>query len=132
MLQPLEILEWKWESISMDFVMGLPKMQAGFDAIRVIIDRLTKSAHFVPFRAIYLLEKLAFIKPSHHKPRSSSLPYPLSPTSLHHPLQTHQSFAVHCHPMPLLPLLSMFCVSLYPSSSTSHFECHSLSYFLAC
>ena len=33
MLQLLEILEWKWESISMDFMMGLPKMQASFDAI---------------------------------------------------------------------------------------------------
>ena len=59
MLQPLEIPEWKWESISMDFVMGLPKTQAGFDAIWVIVDRLTKSAHFLPIRAIYPLEKLA-------------------------------------------------------------------------
>ena len=48
MLQPLEILEWKWESISMDFVIGLPKMQAGFDGIWIIVDRLTKSAHFLP------------------------------------------------------------------------------------
>ena len=59
MLQPLEIPEWKWESISMDFVMGLPKTQAGFDAIWVIVDRLTKSAHFLPIRATYPLEKLA-------------------------------------------------------------------------
>ena len=58
MLQPLEIPEWKWESISMDFVMSLPKMQAGFDAIWVIVDRLTKSAHFLPIRATYPLEKL--------------------------------------------------------------------------
>ena len=59
MLQPLEILEWKWESISMDFMMGLPKTQAGFDMIWVIIDRLTKSAHFLSIRATYPLEKLA-------------------------------------------------------------------------
>ena len=43
----------------MDFVMGLPKTQAGFDAIWVIIDRLTKSAHFLPIRATYPLEKVS-------------------------------------------------------------------------
>ena len=58
-LQPLEIPEWKWESISMDFVMGLPKTQAGFDAIWVIVDKLTKSAHFLPIGDTYPLEKLA-------------------------------------------------------------------------
>ena len=58
-LQPLDILEWKWESISMDFVMGLPRTSAGYDAIWVIMDRLTKSAHFLPIRANYPLEKLA-------------------------------------------------------------------------
>ena len=59
MLQLLEILEWKWESISMDFVMGLPRTQAGFDAIWVIVDKLTKSAHFLPIGDTYPLEKLA-------------------------------------------------------------------------
>ena len=58
-LQPLEIPKWKWKGISMDFVMGLPKAQASFDAIWVIVDRLTKSAHFLPIRATYPLEKLA-------------------------------------------------------------------------
>ena len=57
-LQPLEILEQKWESISMDFIMGLPRTSPGFDAIRVIMDRLTKSAHFLPIQASYPLEKL--------------------------------------------------------------------------
>ena len=59
MLQSLEILEWKEESISMDFVMGLPRMQVGLDAIWVSVDKLTKSAHFLPIRATYPLEKLA-------------------------------------------------------------------------
>ena len=58
-LQPLDILEWKWESISMDFVMGLPRTSAGYDAIWVIMDRLAKSAHFLPIRANYPLERLA-------------------------------------------------------------------------
>jgi hypothetical protein len=40
-LQPLDITEWKWESIAMDFVVGLPRTLAGYDSIWVIIDRLT-------------------------------------------------------------------------------------------
>ena len=43
----------------MDFVMGLPRTPIGYDAIWVIVDRLTKSAHFLPIRANYSLERLA-------------------------------------------------------------------------
>ena len=43
----------------MDFVSGLPRTRAGFDAIWVIVDRLTKSAHFLPIRMTYTLEELA-------------------------------------------------------------------------
>ena len=50
LLQPLPIPEWKWEKIAMDFVSGLPRSSRGHDAIWVIVDRLTKSAHFIPFR----------------------------------------------------------------------------------
>ena len=46
--QPLSVLGWKWEKISMDFIVGLPITQKGFDSIWVIIDRLTKSMHFIP------------------------------------------------------------------------------------
>ena len=59
MLQHLEILEWKWEGVSMDFVMGSPRTQAEYDAIWVIVGKLTKSAHFLPIRANYPLEKFA-------------------------------------------------------------------------
>lgn len=55
-LQPLEILEWKWEHIFMDFVMGLSKTSKGFDAIWVIVDRLTKYAHFLPIQVTYSLD----------------------------------------------------------------------------
>ena len=48
--QPLDVPEWKWESISMDFVMGLPTTQKGMNAIWVVVDRLTKSAHFLPIK----------------------------------------------------------------------------------
>ncbi|GJU84788.1 putative reverse transcriptase domain-containing protein [Tanacetum coccineum] len=48
--QQLEILEWKWEKITMDFVTKLPKSSSGHDTIWVIVDRLTKLAHFLPIR----------------------------------------------------------------------------------
>ena len=49
LLQPLKIPEWKWEHITMDFVAGLPPTR-GNDSIWVIVDRLTKSAHFIPMK----------------------------------------------------------------------------------
>ncbi|KAL5542399.1 hypothetical protein UlMin_010109 [Ulmus minor] len=58
-LQPIEIPEWKWEQISMDFVVGLPKTTNGYDAVWVIVDRLTKSVHFLPIKITYSLEQLA-------------------------------------------------------------------------
>jgi hypothetical protein len=58
-LQSLEILMWKWEEIAMDFLVGLPRTQAGYDVIWVIVDRLTKAAHFIPIKMKYSLEKLA-------------------------------------------------------------------------
>ncbi|GJS14829.1 putative reverse transcriptase domain-containing protein [Tanacetum coccineum] len=57
LVQP-EIPQWKWENITMDFVTKLPKMATGQDTIWVIIDRLTKSAHFLPMREDDTLEKL--------------------------------------------------------------------------
>jgi hypothetical protein len=50
-LQYLPIPTWKWEDISMDFIVGLPRTEKGFDSIWVIIDRLTKIAHFLPVKA---------------------------------------------------------------------------------
>ena len=47
LLQPLPIPQWKWEHISMDFVVGLPRSQQNHDAFWVIVDRLTKSVHFI-------------------------------------------------------------------------------------
>ena len=53
LLQPLSIPGWKWEEISMDFIVGLPPTQKNFNSIWVIVDRLTKSAHFIPVRVDY-------------------------------------------------------------------------------
>ena len=61
LLMPLQVPEWKWNHITMDFVSGLPKSPRGHDAIWVIVDRLTKSAHFLPIRLDYSMDKLAQI-----------------------------------------------------------------------
>jgi hypothetical protein len=53
LLQPLKILEWKWEEIIMDFIVGLPRTQAGYNSIWVNMDRLTKVAHFIPVKTTY-------------------------------------------------------------------------------
>jgi hypothetical protein len=47
LLQLLSIIEWKWDDISMNFIVGLPMMAHKFDSIWVIVDRLSKSAHFI-------------------------------------------------------------------------------------
>jgi hypothetical protein len=47
------VLEWKWEEIAMDFIMDLPRTQSGYDSIWVIMDRLTKVAHFIPIKTTY-------------------------------------------------------------------------------
>ncbi|GKB92610.1 putative reverse transcriptase domain-containing protein, partial [Tanacetum coccineum] len=57
LVQP-EIPQWKWDNITMDFITKLPKSSQGYDTIWVIVDRLTKSAIFVPMRETGLMEKL--------------------------------------------------------------------------
>jgi hypothetical protein len=54
-LQSLPIPTWKWEDISMDFIVGLPRTAKGHDSIWVIVDRLTKVAHFLPVKTSYLV-----------------------------------------------------------------------------
>ncbi|GJV89508.1 putative reverse transcriptase domain-containing protein [Tanacetum coccineum] len=58
LVQP-EIPQWKWDNITMDFVTKLPKSSQGYDTIWVIVDRLTKSALFLPMRETDPMEKLA-------------------------------------------------------------------------
>nr|GEY13863.1 reverse transcriptase domain-containing protein [Tanacetum cinerariifolium] len=58
LVQPA-IPEWKWDNIMMDFITKLPKSSQGFDTIWVIMDRLTKSSHFLQVRENDLLDKLA-------------------------------------------------------------------------
>jgi hypothetical protein len=58
LLKPLEILEWKWEHITMDFVVGLPRSPRGRDAIWVVVDCLIKPAHFIPMKTTNSASKL--------------------------------------------------------------------------
>ena len=59
LLQPIRIPEWKWNRITMDFVVGLPLTRRKHDSIWVVVDRLTKSAQLLPMRTNYLFDKLA-------------------------------------------------------------------------
>jgi hypothetical protein len=60
-LQPLTIPSWKWEDISMDFIVGLPNTSRKHDSILVIVDRLTKTAHFLPVHTTCNAKKYAEI-----------------------------------------------------------------------
>ncbi|GKB18538.1 putative reverse transcriptase domain-containing protein [Tanacetum coccineum] len=59
LLQQPEIPEWKWENITMDFINKLPRTSSGHDSIWVIVDRVTKLAHFLAIREDYKIERLA-------------------------------------------------------------------------
>ncbi|GJW31832.1 putative reverse transcriptase domain-containing protein [Tanacetum coccineum] len=58
LLKQPKIPEWKWEKIAMDFIIKLSRSSSGHDMIWVIVDRLTKSAHFLEIREDYSMEKL--------------------------------------------------------------------------
>ena len=57
LLQPLEVAKWKWEHVTMDFVTHFPRKPQGQDAVWVIVDRLTKSAHFLAVRMTFTLKR---------------------------------------------------------------------------
>ena len=108
LLQTLSNPEWKWEYITMDFVVGLPKTQQGCDVVWVIVDGLMKSVHFLQIRTNYNLNKLVelFIKEivrlhgalvsimSNRDPRFTSLFWP----SLQEALGTKLKFSTTFHP----------------------------------
>jgi hypothetical protein len=57
LLQPLSIPDWKWNDISMDFIVGLPLTTHKLDLIWVTMDQLAKSVHFLPVHTKYRVEK---------------------------------------------------------------------------
>nr|GEY42869.1 putative reverse transcriptase domain-containing protein [Tanacetum cinerariifolium] len=85
-IQP-EIPMWKWKRITMDFVIKLPKTSNGHDTIWVIVDRLTKSAHFIPTRETDSMETLTRFWQS----LQSALGTQLDMSSTYHPETDRQS-----------------------------------------
>ena len=57
LLQPLEVVEWKWEHVTMDFVTHLPRTQRRHDVVWVIVDRITKSVDFLAVQMTFTLEE---------------------------------------------------------------------------
>ncbi|KAA3483598.1 reverse transcriptase [Gossypium australe] len=108
LLQPVKIPLWKWERVTMDFVSGLPLTPTKKDLVWVIVDRLTKSAHFIPVRTDYSLQKLvklyvAEIVRLHGVPVSIILDRDPRFTSrfwrvLHEALGTRLDFSMTFHP----------------------------------
>src|SRR3954463_11104787 len=61
LLQHFPIPNWKWDQIGMDFISGLPRTRSGYGSIWVVVDCLTKVAHFIPVKPTYTSAKLAKI-----------------------------------------------------------------------
>ncbi|GLT53411.1 hypothetical protein SLA2020_266810 [Shorea laevis] len=59
LLHQLDVPKWKWDHIVMDFVVELPKISHGHNVIWVVVDRLTKSAHFIPYKVTDSIPKMA-------------------------------------------------------------------------
>jgi hypothetical protein len=65
LLQHLSVLDWKWDDISMDFIVGLPLTAHKYNSIWVIVDQLTKFSHFIPMNTNYNIQKYAEIYIAH-------------------------------------------------------------------
>jgi hypothetical protein len=61
LLQPLPTLEWKWDVVTMDFITGLPRTRKHHDSIMVVVDKLTKAAHFIPLKTTHRATDVADI-----------------------------------------------------------------------
>eukprot|EP00253_Pinus_taeda_P013679 PITA_13679 len=61
LLQPLSIPEWKWETISMDFITGLARTKKNNDSIMVVVDKLSKATHFIPVQSTYRAVQISHI-----------------------------------------------------------------------
>lgn len=108
LLQPLPIPDWKWDKIGIDFITGLPRTRSGYDSIWVVVDRLTKVAHFIPVKTTYTSSKLAKIYMNriiclHGVPKSIVYDRGTQFTShfwrqLHESLGTRLEFSITFHP----------------------------------
>jgi hypothetical protein len=108
LLQPLQIPQWKWDEIGMDFIVGLRHTRAGYDSIWVVVDRLTNAAHFILVKTTYnsvVLEELYMsqIVCLHGIPKKIVSDRGTQFTShfwqqLHEALGTHLKFSSAYHP----------------------------------
>jgi hypothetical protein len=108
LLQPLQIPQWKWDEIGMDFIVGLPCTRAGYDSNWVVVDRLTKATHFIPVKTTYNSAVLAelymfWIVCLHGIPKNIVSDRGTQFTShfwqqLHEALGTHLKFSSAYHP----------------------------------
>jgi hypothetical protein len=108
LLQPLQIPQWKWDEIGMDFIVGVPCTRAGYDSIWVVVDRLIKAAHFIPVKTTYNSVVLAELYMSqivclHGIPKKIISDRGTQFTShfwqqLHEALGTHLKFSSAYHP----------------------------------
>ncbi|GKB59289.1 putative reverse transcriptase domain-containing protein [Tanacetum coccineum] len=90
LLQQPKIPVWKWEGIAMDFVTKFPRTSSGHDTIWVIVDRLTKSAHFLPMREDYKMDRLARLS-RFWQPMQEALGTRLDMSKAYHPQTDGQS-----------------------------------------
>jgi hypothetical protein len=99
LLQPLSIPEWKWDDISMDFIVGLPMTARKFDLIWVIMVQLSKSAHFTPVNNYSKVQKYANIYIAHvlclHRVPKMIISYQGSHFVAHFWEQMHASLRTH-------------------------------------
>jgi hypothetical protein len=99
LLQPLSIPEWKWDDISMDFIVGLPMTARKFDSIWVIMVQLSKSAHFTPVNNYSKVQKYANIYIAHvlclHRVPKTIISYQGSQFVAHFWEQMHASLRTH-------------------------------------
>jgi hypothetical protein len=108
LLEPLQIPQWKWDEIAMDFIVGLPHTRAGYDSIWVVVDRLTKATHFILVKNTYNSAVLAELYMSrfvclHGGPKKIVSDQGTRFTShfwqqLHEALGTHLKFSSAYHP----------------------------------
>jgi hypothetical protein len=108
LLQPLQIPQEKWDEIGMEFIVGLPRTRACYDSIWVVVDHLTKAAHFIPVKTTYSSAVLTELYMSrivclHGVPKKIVSDSGTQFTShfwqqLHEALGTHLKFSLAYHP----------------------------------